>query len=185
MNMIREFSCANDFNEKYLKHQFSKQELWEMVIKEAARALGVNDQIGTIEKGYWADIAIFKYSDKGYTSIFDPMMKGGVEDVRGGRPLYSDSELVQSIDSTCEVLPGEVCGTAKAVCVKETSYGLADLINYNLKSYPLFTCEIPGDEPTCIPARYEEYSGSITEIDIDGDGIENSSDNCPRVFNSI
>jgi hypothetical protein len=49
--------------------------------------------------------------------------------------------------------------------------------------YPLFFCEEPDDEPTCVPTR-DEYGG-IADGDRDGDGVSDDSDNCPDVFNPV
>ncbi len=189
INMMRELACAYDFNQNYLNRHFSKQYLWKMVTEHAARALGIDDQVGVIAKGQWADIAIYNAIGKVYTSYYDPMIKGGVEDVslvlRAGQPLYGQQDIVNKLDTTCETLSGSVCGTSKAACVKETGYTLAQIYAANTKSYPLYFCGTPGDEPSCVPARYKEYSGAITSSDKDGDGIANQSDNCVDVFNPI
>ena len=56
-------------------------------------------------------------------------------------------------------------------------------------TYPAFFCDVPADEPTCVPARSISvsqsgiYDGTVTSADTDGDGVLNEADNCPRVFN--
>jgi len=187
INMQRELSCASSFNERYLNNHFSQQELWEMATINAAHALGIDDQVGKIEKGYWADIAV--YNRLGYDSYYDPIINGRVQDVtlvlRAGTPLYGQEPVVDFLDSTCEDLPVGVCGYNKKVCLKETGYTLSQLISENKDSYPLYFCEPPKDEPSCVPARYQEYSGTQTSNDFDGDGIPDTKDNCPKVFNPI
>jgi len=190
INMQRELACASSFNEKYLNNHFSQQHLWEMVTINAARALGIDDQVGKIEKGYWADIAI--YNRVGYDSYYDPIINGGVQDLtlvlRAGIPLYGQEPAINFMDvsNDCEILPVNLqCGFNKKVCVKETGYKLSELILENNDSYPLAFCEPPKDEPTCAPSRYQEYSGTKTSNDFDGDGILDVNDNCPYVFNPI
>jgi len=191
INMQRELTCASEFNQNYLNNYFTQQHLWEMVTLNAARALGVDDQVGKIEKGYWADIAIYTRSRVG-TSFYDPIIKGGVQDVtlvlRAGTPLYGQENVVDFIDTTksCEMLPVNYqCGFNKKVCVQETGYNLSELLQANVASYPLAFCEAPSDEPSCVPSRYQEYSGEVTSNDYDGDGISNEVDNCKYVFNPI
>jgi hypothetical protein len=197
INLLRELSCAWSFNQSYLDNRFSEQDLWEMVTIRSARALGIDDQVGAIKRGYWADIVAFK-PDTGALEIskaqdklsyYDVILSSGVEDVslvlRAGAPLYGDSEIVTTIDPSCELIPDGVCGASKAVCVAETGYSYSELQEANAKSYPLFFCGVPDDEPTCTPARYLEFSGAITQDDNDGDGIGNSTDNCPSIFNPI
>ena len=60
----------------------------------------------------------------------------------------------------------------------------------NIDSYPLFFCEVPPDEPSCVPFRNGEYDGEIVRgpansSDWDGDGIVDNQDNCKKVFNLV
>ncbi|MFC1749839.1 amidohydrolase family protein [Pseudomonadota bacterium] len=189
INMIRELNCANDVNEHYLDNYFSKRYLWKMSTENAARALGIQKQVGSIEPGKWADIVIYNALGKGYTSYFDPMIKGSVADtslvLRGGKPLYGQTDIVTALDTNCTSLPNNVCGTEKAVCLEETTFTWEQIETANTHSYPLYFCDIPPDEPSCTPARYKEYSGAITSSDYDGDGIKDDADNCPTIFNPI
>ncbi len=189
INLFRELDCAANYNAVYLNDRFSKQALWQMVTVNAAHALGIDDQVGTIAVGKWADLAVYNTNNKGYTSYYDPFIKSGVGDVslvlRAGKPLYGDSTLVLNLDSSCEVMPYTVCSNNKAVCVKETGYTFAELQSANTESYPLFYCDTPYNEPTCTPARYQAYSGKVAEVDYDGDGIANADDNCPNIFNPV
>ncbi|MBP46497.1 MAG: hypothetical protein CMH53_01000 [Myxococcales bacterium] len=115
--------------------------------------------------------------------------------LKGGEVLAGDEVLATSLDSSCEGI-GDVCGSDKAVCVKKhigkTFETLkADLGNVN---YPLFACETPLNEPSCVPARTltedivngsSVYAGKSDPKDIDGDGIANETDNCPKIFNPV
>ncbi len=52
--------------------------------------------------------------------------------------------------------------------------------------YPLFFCrnQVPTNEPTCTPYR-DSYPNGISATDLDGDGVPDTSDDCPNVFNPI
>jgi hypothetical protein len=94
-----------------------------------------------------------------------------------------------------------VCGLDKWACPLRETWWLAfdpelgnpmsleHLSDANAASYPLFFCEEPPDEPTCVPFRPGEYDGTIvlggSSEDPDGDGISGFDDNCPGVFNPI
>lgn len=188
INMLREMNCAASYNTTYLNNHFSKRQLWQMATVNAAHALGIDDQTGLIRPGYWADLAIYNPVGKGYTSYYDPMIYSDDGDVtlvlRAGAPLYGDSDIIMALSSGCEAI-GSVCDSDKAVCLAETGYSFSTLKAFNVSSYPLFFCAQPDLEPSCTPARYGQYSGVPSSIDIDGDGIGNQVDNCPATFNPV
>jgi len=106
-------------------------------------------------------------------------------------------------DELCEAI--DVCGEARTVCPLRETWFLVDELdgdpNYNplsfgymqaenIDSYPLFFCEVPPDEPSCVPFRNGEYDGEIVRgpansSDWDGDGIVDNQDNCKKVFNPV
>jgi hypothetical protein len=115
--------------------------------------------------------------------------------LRGGRVLYGDAALVQAIPASgaCDEL--EVCTVAKRACLQaEIGESLANLRTaVGAAIYPLFDCDEPDDEPTCVPSRQGTesvegstlYTGQPTAGDADGDGIDDWLDDCPQVFNPI
>jgi hypothetical protein len=79
-----------------------------------------------------------------------------------------------------------VCATSEA------GKAYSALADANAKALPAFFCDAtPPGEPTCTPKRPKAvdgstiYDGTIKADDSDGDGIANSADNCPTVFNPI
>jgi large repetitive protein len=85
-----------------------------------------------------------------------------------------------------------VCGAAKRVCAaSEVGLTLPALQAAVTGAYPAFSCERPTDEPTCVPARPVSvggssiYAGTTGTDDLDGDGIPNAADGCPRVFDPV
>lgn len=186
-NMLREISCAVSYNKTHLNNHFSAFDIWQMVTINSAKALGVDDQLGRIAQGYIADIAIYKQA----TNVQNPyefLSQATIKDIqlvlRGGKPLTGIASLVNKLNPSCEVI-NNVCGKPRAVCLKETGYTYAELNAHNENTYPLFSCATPKNEPTCTPAKYQQYSGLPNNNDIDGDGIKNNQDNCPTIFNPI
>lgn len=200
MNMSRELRCADELNSKYFDHQLSDKQLWQMVTINAAFAIGAQHALGQLKPGYVGDIAIFDGTNK--KNPYRAVIEAGVEDtilvLRAGRALYGDRELVKEEaaggGADCEDI--QVCNVSKKACVKKDlgEKTLADLQKAAGSVYPLFFCkaEVPKDEPSCLPARgptagmpsVSSYAG-ITSGDKDGDGIADSEDNCPSVFNPI
>jgi hypothetical protein len=187
MNMLRELACADLLNRKYYGGHFTDQELFEMATVNAAAAAGVDDVIGQLKEGTFADLAIWNGDQR---QDYAAVLRAGVADVvlvtRAGVAMYGDEALVTALAPTngegCE--PLEVCQVKKRLCLqRETGKDLAALKAVVGDAYPLFFCGDPEGEPTCVPSRPGEYSGVITDSDGDGDGVPNDKDTCPRVFN--
>ena len=193
MNMLRELQCAASLNQDQYGGYFTHRALWEMATGGAAGAFALDDALGALRSGLRADLAI--YEGRGLADPFEAVVTAGAVDVRlvmrGGETLYGDTTAVDNIraltgDADCDAIETGVCGEARSVCLDgEIGKSYHALAAVNSGSYPLFHCETPADEPSCVPARVGEYSGVVTSADPDGDGVEGSADNCPAVFNPI
>ena len=236
MHLGRELACADELNSKYFNHAFSDRELWMMVTHNPAVALHIDDRVGSLQAGYFGDIAIFdgRGADNPYRAVIGAdaqttvlvlrrsampfLLLDGVTKYVGSIALYGQADVLQNLPSTlhefyaafmgiegelCESI--EVCGQQKRVCALRETWYMIDAIDgdpdfdpltlgvmeaENASSYPLFFCESPPDEPTCLPSRPGEYSGEPVKgpasfSDWDGDGIVDSLDNCRKVFNPV
>jgi hypothetical protein len=204
MNMLRELKCADSWNQTYFDKHFTDADLWRMATMNGAFAVGAANVTGMLKKGYEADIAVFDgRKDKDFRAIIN----AGVEDVslvlRGGAALYGDDALMNDAalkptdpSFKCSPFPNDVCGVPKSVCVDvsiSSKPDLAAIMTEGTKYYPLFFCkdQTPTDEPSCHPARPKivrgstVYDGNPTDADKDGDGIPNTTDNCPAIFNPV
>lgn len=198
MNLLRELKCAETFNANHLDHHFTDSQLWAMVTSGAASTLDIDDQIGALAPGLVADIAVYDARDMNsgyYRTIIDAGPEDSVLVLRGGVALFGESAVVGALGQpgvSCETLPEGVCGEPRTVCLdNDLGLTLAELTAANGESYPLFFCGgPPTDEPTCEPLRTRPedqwgcggYPLDPTE-DADGDGVVDSADNCPAVFN--
>lgn len=195
MNMLRELACVDGLNQTYYDHFFTDQDLWFMVTRNAAVVLAMDDVVGELKPGYIADVALFR---KGGRVDHRAIIEGQPQDVslvmRAGKVLYGDAALVQALGgSECDSL--DVCGVDKRVCLQQdVGKSYAALAQANSGSYPLFFCGAPDNEPTCKPSRTRVkdsvngstiYDGTPSLDDLDGDGIMDTGDNCPHVFNPI
>ncbi len=185
MNLLRELACADSMNQKYFDGTFTDEDLWQMVTLNAAVAAGFDSQIGSLDVGKVADVAVF---DANANADYRAVIAGGVEDVhlvlRGGKVLYGDASVVTALSASCT--PLDVCSQARAVCDDVPDTTLADLQTAAQSIYPLFFCsgQAPMGEPTCVPYR-DTYPNGTSSTDFDGDGIPDTSDDCPKVFNPI
>jgi len=195
MNMLRELKCADYLNTKHFGGYFKDWQLWRMATANSAVGLSVADQIGFLWPGFFADIAIYDgiSSSNYYRAVIEAEVKDTVLVLRGGIPLFGDKEVMLNLpkgQKDCEEIPGGVCGVEKTVCIeRETGVGYIALAEDNSQSYPLFFCGEPEKEPTCKPMRPAgqygcgKYPLENSPTDTDGDGVIDSEDNCPTVFN--
>jgi cytosine/adenosine deaminase-related metal-dependent hydrolase len=183
MNMLRELACADAMNQSYFDHAFSDAELFAMATQNAAAAAGFGTQLGTLDVGKLADVTVFDGTTR---TAYRAVIAASVEDVhlvlRGGKALYGDADVVAALDGTCTAL--DVCGQTRSVCVDVPSVTLAQIQAAAEATYPLFFCRgtPPSNEPTCVPYR-DTYPNGITALDRDGDGVPDTSDDCPTIFN--
>ena len=193
MNMLRELRCAAQLNENHYSGYFSYRDLWDMATGGSAGAMAIDDVLGALRSGLKADISI--YEAGAYADPFEAVVKANAADVRlvmrGGTMLYGDTQVMDGVAElqgleTCEAVPNDVCGQPRSVCLsQDVGKNFTFLSGVNTDSYPLFHCEAPADEPSCLPARVGEYTGVVSSSDPDGDGLEGDADNCPAVFNPI
>ncbi len=111
--------------------------------------------------------------------------------------VYSATDPSKKKLAPCEVI--DVCGTPKTLCLAEQMEDKPDGATYYQtftyaelkaqldpsKTYDAFFCGTPPGEPSCVPARPNEFDGIAGPSDDDGDGIPNGEDNCPGWFNAI
>ena len=199
MNLLRELKCADELNSVYYDSFFSDEQLWLMVTRDAAAALAVDDVVGTIAVGKVADLAIFDARmNTDYRAVIDAEPADVMLVVRSGAPLYGDAATIAAMPTggtACDTL--DVCTVPKRVCaMRELGQTLAALTTANARSYGLVFCATPDNEPSCLPERNatspvptvngsNRYTGVLGSADTDGDGIDDATDNCARVFNPI
>ncbi len=200
MNMLRELRCADELNSLYMNEHFSDEQLWKMATQHAAEAMAMDDAIGILATGRVADISIF--ATRGTRADHRAVIEAEPQDIvlvlRGGVPLYGDADVVATLEAGCDAI--DVCGTPKQACVmREIGMSLDGFQSANATTYPLFFCGgEPMNEPSCVPFRNgmgsfpspevdgsNSYTGDLTMSDGDGDGIEDTADNCPCIFNPI
>jgi hypothetical protein len=193
MNLLRELRCADSYNQTYLNGFFDDRQLWQMVTVNAAHVTADGAHLGSLMPGMTGDIAVFEGSSHpDYRAVLAADPQDVLLVLRAGQALYGDPSVVSALTgaASCDVLT--VCGAARAVCLQsEIGMNLAALQAAVGNDYPLFFCGAPANEPSCTPMRPASvmgsttYTGAITAEDRDGDGIPDSQDNCPQIFNPV
>jgi hypothetical protein len=185
MNMLRELACADSLNQRYFGGVLTDQDLFEMATIHGAAAAGFDSQIGSLAAGKLADITIFDGSTrKGYRAVISASSEDVHLVLRGGQVLYGDAPLVSALDPSCSAWT--VCGVARSVCIDTPGVTLADVEAIGSNLYALASCRnaTPASEPSCVPYR-DGYPEGTSATDRDGDGVPDSTDDCPDIFNPI
>jgi cytosine/adenosine deaminase-related metal-dependent hydrolase len=187
MNMLRELSCADDYNRNNLGGFFADYQLYRMVTEDAAANTAKATQIGSIKKGLFGDITVWNGAGK---DTWRAIIGAGVSDVavvlRAGKVLTGETEIVDALSGGqgCEALTD--CLAEHKICSQqEFGKSVADIFTAaGGDKYPVFFCGTPDTEPSCVPSRPNEFTGVASSTDTDGDGIANDSDKCPTMFDA-
>ena len=184
--LVREMACVAELDDGWLGDSFTAEDIWRMGTIHGAEATGQEALIGSLEAGKLADLAVFRAAPGEYhAATIDAMTDDVLLVTRAGAVMYGEADVVEALDATCETL--DVCGAPRRVCAMRelgvTYASIAAAVASGTPGYPTVLCEVPDDEPTCLPSRPGEYAGPTAE-DPDGDGVT-TGDNCPDVFNPI
>ena len=149
VNLLDELKVARQVSESKFNGLLAPRRLFEMVTVDAARALGVDAALGTLEVGKRADLVLFR-GDAGQP--YDALLSASPLDVDlvmvDGRALYGTLELKVAAPANpgCEEIP--LCGTTKFLCVAESSTAnklnqtyaeIVGVLTSNLSSYDTMT----------------------------------------------
>jgi hypothetical protein len=192
LNPARELECAHQYLDTRVDGLVDDVWLWEMATQDAARAVGLDGVLGSLEVGMKADISVFTWHIEPYRSV----IQAGPEDVLlvivDGQALYGTAELMEPVASNpdwCETVTP--CSEARTLCVQADSSGddsqtyeelesllsglleaveMPDGFDYSAALHGLWMCE---------DTRESCDLSDPTEGDEDGDGFSDEEDLCP------
>ena len=126
-NMLAEIQYAAKLNKTTLGGFFSNQQLFEMATSIPARIARIDDKVGTIRPGLFADLFLL-HGDP--TQPFDSLVQSKPQDVSlvvvNGVPIYGDATLMSKFNVTTEPVP--ICGETKSLNLRVMHNGkLADV----------------------------------------------------------
>jgi 5-methylthioadenosine/S-adenosylhomocysteine deaminase len=111
-NMLAEIQYAAKLNKTSLGGFFSNQQLFEMATSIPARIARIDDKVGTIQPGLFADLFLL-HGDP--TQPFDALVQSKPQDVSlvvvNGVPIYGDATLMSKFNVPTEPVP--FCGETK------------------------------------------------------------------------
>ena len=110
--MLGEIQYAAKLNKTSLGGFFSNQQLFEIATSIPARIAHIDDKVGTIQPGLFADIFLL-HGDA--TQPYDSLVQSKPQDVSlvivNGVPIYGDATLMSKFNVTTEPVP--FCGETK------------------------------------------------------------------------
>ncbi len=162
-----------------------------MVTRNAAHAMGADGQLGLLRAGYVADIAVFARNGRDlHRAVIDADISDVALVLRGSEPLTGEADWIAALlpateSAACEAL--EDCVSDHVVCM-DGGFTLAQVLDDVAPANDYTICGVPADEPSCLPLRDDESGDGLIYpqsnlADLDQDGVEDRSDNCPEVFN--
>lgn len=111
-NMLAEIQYAAELNKTRLGGFFSNQQLFEMATSIPARVAHIDDKVGSIQPGLFADLFLL-HGDA--TRPFDSLVQSKPQDVSlvmvNGVPIYGDANLMSKFNMKAE--PISFCGETK------------------------------------------------------------------------
>ncbi|HEX6717521.1 MAG TPA: amidohydrolase family protein [Pyrinomonadaceae bacterium] len=111
-NMLAEIQYAAELNKTSLGGFFSNQQLFEMATSIPARIARIDDKVGTIQQGLFADLFLLRGDA---TRPFDSLVQSKPQDVElvlvNGIPIYGDAKWMSKFNVTTEAVP--FCGETK------------------------------------------------------------------------
>ena len=186
-NLVREMACAQSLSRDQYGGAFTAEDIWRMATRNGAIAMGADAMTGTLAADKLADLAVYRPSGERYhQAVIDSDSSDVAFVIRDGDLLYAEADVATALGDACD--PVDVCGDARVVCASRELAGqtfaqIEAAVSGAPAAYPAIFCDVPANEPTCIPSRPGEYTGP-SGADPDGDGVA-AGDNCPTIFNPI
>ena len=147
-NSLAELRYAKQVNHEKLTDFFSDKDLFEMATSNPARIAKIDDKVGSVEKGLYADLFVLAGDA---TQPYAAVTHAKPEDVQlvlvGGVPVYGNQQLMNSFAVKTEAV--DVCGTKMYLNAGALVDGplsdatkrlVDDLKHYNLDLGPLVEC---------------------------------------------
>jgi len=117
--MIEELKYASTWNAAQYPPVFENAELVKMATVVPAQLAGADKQIGTLDKGMYADLLLIR---RNASDAYQALLHASPADVRlvmiGGVPTYGDADLMDRLLPQHELERLTVCGVPKKIYIK-------------------------------------------------------------------
>ena len=114
--VLQELKYATTWNAGQNPKIFTDAELVQMVTLIPAQLAKLDDKIGSLQAGYYADLLVVRSAEK---DAYRALLHASPADVRlvtvGGSPVYGDDELMQKLAPHGQLQTLQVCDVAKSL----------------------------------------------------------------------
>ena len=175
VDLLEEMRFAEEINQNDWAGILTPEFFAMAVTRNAALAVGFEDQVGQIEVGYDADLAVFPGDPMApYESLMAARAKTVQLTVVAGRPTYGDPDLMDQFTFLENVEDVTLCGHTKRLALAVTHHAIpesdtpfADIMSSLRTAYDASTpqlCEFLGLDPCELDALFVDgfESGDTT-----------------------
>lgn len=119
-NLLGELKMADRVNKTQFNGLITDQQLFEMATKNPSEIVSLNDKIGTIEVGKYADLMVLNGDTKNpYRAVIDAEPSDVTLTTIGGQVFYGDASLVNETGTTRAFETVDACGAKRMISTTE------------------------------------------------------------------
>jgi 5-methylthioadenosine/S-adenosylhomocysteine deaminase len=146
--MIAELRYAALWSDQQFPPVFTAKELVQMATSNPARLAQIDDRVGRLAKGFYADYLVIRR--RGARDPYESLIYAGPEDMLlvavNGRPLFGDLTLLEQVNPSAKPESVPVCGAPKALDLSAEGQGVsfADTLKNLDAAFRLFQVPVAG-----------------------------------------
>ena len=127
-NILEELNYASQWNVEHLSGRLTDKQLVMMVTTIPARIAGIDDEVGTIQEGLYADLIVISGNRNDPYQALIQAQAGDVQLILiGGQPIYGTPNFMEFFWHRSELNEISVDGTLKMVQMPNSSMNISEL----------------------------------------------------------
>lgn len=118
-NLLAEMKFANSINNELWEGLITPIQFADMVTRNAAAALGVENRLGVLTTGFQANIMAIPGSSRDpYSSLLEAEASDVLVTIVSGRPMYGEPDLISNFTFVNPVEEIFICGVPKSLAIQ-------------------------------------------------------------------
>jgi hypothetical protein len=160
-NILDELRVASEWNQTQMDGLLSGEDLFHMVTSIPAQIAGIDEFVGKIQEGLYADLLIIDGdSSQPYTSLLQAQPEDVKMVIVGGIPMYGDADLITQVMTNKEYSEIEIGNTVKLLRVKHFD-ALTQTLNTIMRQNGYTLAPLVEDDQPTIPDMIIEKENLI------------------------